>query len=1174
MANFALSTSDPYGEVVSSLNYVLANLGQGGTVDGNVLVGNVQTGEITSNGSVISYLYQYMDVQYANNSTGSSGFSSNSINKGYYGLRNTSNVAISFNPADYVWYQVTGGFGTTKSLWYQTIGGRQLALFAGNAAPDPSFIATPDMPFANSSPINLDTITSAQNNQIVNVSAYYQDVTTPATPSGGTYDFSTFVLTPPSGWSASPPGFVANTSVYISQAAFVGNSVSTVGPATTWTVPVVYSEQFQGNAGPAGERGFLPLGFVITASDPTGYTDTQLNVAFSSSRTSSTPPIGLGFAPIANDTAQFFYQDLFNPDGDVTLVKQFNGSTWVDVVGEVISGGLVVPGSITANTLNANQVYALTVASTNANVGNIASPGYWFQANTGNGRFGGNLNIGNNLVVGANAQISSNLNVGSSAVIGANLTVGANANIGNNLTVGTNAVVGAQLTVGANANIGSNLIVGTNATIGANLSVTGLITQGSLANAVVTTASLADGSVNGVKIANGVITGEKIAANTITGNNIQAGSIYGNSIVANSFSANTINGNAIIAGSLTLTGNLASADATVGDVNSPGYWLEYGTGSARFGGNVSIGEDLIVGNLITASALNASTVGTEVLVINSATQQIYVQDDPEVNIVPFVNGSTTDITSPDYLWPNNTRGFGVGGGATIIPATTGNIGQSGIQVVYTAYVTTLTNTEYNLVELWKDGPSASYTNTFRRVIQDDEGAGNIAPVDVNKFWVGGDNGSVGAITANAFTLLSANANYVGRGTVTNTLYTAFSSSPNGGAPGTWPTDTPNPTYVAWGAAGSIWNNNIVGASPALQLWANAAPSSAITTYDVALVDCYPSSGGVVRQAGIAVGNGGQIYRASTTMATGSPSDINTVEASGTFADLYSVTNNYGGYNYTNSSDLVWSIAVGTSGTILENYRTFTVTGNSTSRTNGSVLTSSSWTKPVSGTTNDLNGVATNATKFATEGALATAWIIVGNNGTILTASSAEGSGPGSWTARDSNTTRNLRAVNEALNRWVAVGDAGTIITSTDNGATWTSPLSNPADGSGGIGSRNLYGIAGDANTGRWVACGQELVMMSDTSDPSAGWTVLYDGGLSYQSQLTRLVYNGSWANIANVSQPPAQQRISNQQVISGSYVDYDYSAGVPVTYYLVLGNMAGSEVYTGAPSLLVTEIKR
>lgn len=1192
MANFALNTTDPYGEVISSLNYVIANLGSVAGIDtGNVLIANVTTGQITSNGSVVSYLYQYMDVQYANSSTGGSGFSSNSFNKSYFGLRNTANATpISFNPTDYIWYQVSGGFGTTKSLFYQTIGGRQVAFFAGNSAPASSFIPVPDMPTANSTPLDLDTITSAQNNQIVNVNAYYQANTTPATPSGGTYNFTTFVLTPPSGWSANIPGFVANTSIYVSQAAFVGNTNATSAPpATAWTVPAVYSEQFQGNTGPAGQRGFVPMGFVITSSDPTFYSNANLTTAFSSSRTSSSPPIGLGFAPIQYDTAQFAYQDLFTGN-TTTVVKQYDGAGWTTVVGNVISGGLFVPGSINANTLNANQVYALTIASTNANVGNVASNGFWLQSSTGDARFGGNVSIGNNLTIGQNAQIGANLNVGTNAVIGNNLSVGTNATIGNNLSVGTNLTVGTNAAIGNSLTIGTNATIGNNAVIGGNLSVTGLITQGALANAVVTTATLADGTVTGVKIAAGTITGNLIQANTITGNNIQAGSIYGNSIVANSFTANTINGNAIIAGSLTLTGNINSAGSVVGDPTAPGYWLEYNNGSARFGGNVNIGNNLTVGNLITASALNANTVSTTVLTLNSASQTIFAADDPAVNQILFVNGPTNDPTSSNFLWPDNTRGFGVGGGATINPTTTGSVNGSRIQVQYNAYVTSVVdNDPNNLIELWKNTPSSYYATSYRSISFDDIFQ-TTAGASVVQFYVAGDNGAVGNLycysqnpgtRSNTFSQIGGFTNRRAANgapylqSVSQNLYTTTQFQGQG-------------IPQVYGAEGAFWTNY----APAY--YYQTPPPTTFNIYGSKFVTVYavntvtPSQVNV-NWPGLVVGNGGQIFRTHSFFANATIADANTLESSTTFADLNGIASDFAeAYEYYAASPLVNYVVVGTGGVLLYNSRgyntTYTGPPGGIPSTVGQTISSTGWAQAVTNTTQNLNGVASNA-EYLNAGVVppsnpttrATRWVAVGDAGTILTSNNAGGP----WTLRTSGTTQNLHAVACGNGgNWLAVGDAGTMLYSTDNGQTWAS-ISNPADGSGAYGVRNLTAVAGavKATSGSqvqniWAVGGQEIVMHSNTSLPSQGWIIDYAAGASYNNQLTRLMYNGSWANVANTSVPPNYQRITNQQVVSGTVVDTNYTAGVPVTYYLVLGNLAGNTIYTGGPSLTVTEYKR
>ena len=106
---------------------------------------------------------------------------------------------------------------------------------------------------------------------------------------------------------------------------------------------------------------------------------------------------------------------IYNPNNDVTLTMSYNSNTspnWTSVQSQVVSGGLIVPGTITANTLNANQVYAITVQSTNATIGDNNSPGYWFQANTGNARVGGALSIGNNLTIGNNAIIGGNTTIG------------------------------------------------------------------------------------------------------------------------------------------------------------------------------------------------------------------------------------------------------------------------------------------------------------------------------------------------------------------------------------------------------------------------------------------------------------------------------------------------------------------------------------------------------------------------------------------------------------------------------------------------------------------------------------------------------------------------------------------------------------------------------------------
>jgi hypothetical protein len=103
---------------------------------------------------------------------------------------------------------------------------------------------------------------------------------------------------------------------------------------------------------------------------------------------------------------------------------------------------------------------------------------------------------------------------------------------------------------------------------------------------------LAANTVGGGNIIAGSITATQIAAGTITATQIAAGTITADKLAANVFSV----------------GNIVSFNATLGDFNSPGYWLQYTTGDVRFGGNVSIGANLNVTGLINGSVLSPNTV--------------------------------------------------------------------------------------------------------------------------------------------------------------------------------------------------------------------------------------------------------------------------------------------------------------------------------------------------------------------------------------------------------------------------------------------------------------------------------------------------------------------------------------------------------------------------------------
>ena len=145
---FLLDGNPTNSEISEAVNYLLGNFPVGNTV-------NPDTGQVVKpGGEVYGYIYKYMAVKYADSYDGSVGFSNTPTNKSYYGLRNSDTSAESSNPADYVWYQATGGFGTLKLLWYIATGGRQIQFAVSTSAPDAGWVQDPG------SSIDLDVVTS------------------------------------------------------------------------------------------------------------------------------------------------------------------------------------------------------------------------------------------------------------------------------------------------------------------------------------------------------------------------------------------------------------------------------------------------------------------------------------------------------------------------------------------------------------------------------------------------------------------------------------------------------------------------------------------------------------------------------------------------------------------------------------------------------------------------------------------------------------------------------------------------------------------------------------------------------------------------------------------------------------------------------------------------------
>lgn len=550
---------------------------------------------------------------------------------------------------------------------------------------------------------------------------------------------------------------------------------------------------------------------------------------------------------------------------------------------------------------------------------------------------------------------------------------------------------------------------------------------------------------------------------------------------------------------------------------------------------ITLSNSVVQSNTVATSAITTVKIQTA-----AATQVVTQQDSTAYPLLNWVNGNAT-VGGVGFLWPNFTRGIPIS--APITTTTNGSSTGSAITVNWNTYLFSDANSTYNLIELWRSGGESFYQKTFQtvRTTSDITGSGPYTAQDI--FLIPGGSGAlyVGNI-----------GNIVQQVTSTsNDLYDGFSYL------GTF--------NHAFGAAGQYVGPSITS-NIAYAVTASSSTGSAYPLFDMygaAPVKIKPVS--TVYQPTIIAGSDGYIGF-WTGRETGYTNGLWAFETSGTLNDLFDVAPDWAlNDDVVAVGTTVNYVAVGAAGTILYNSRTYNNTGN--------VATTSGWSQAVSGTVNNLNAVASNPTltintssPFTDTGTRGNLWVAVGNGGTILRANT--GSGP--WTAANSvPTTNNLHGIGYANGTWLAVGDLGTVIYSTD-ASTWAN-VSVPA-----VGTRNLYGAAGGYTTGRFVIAGQEIILTAaNNSVASTAWANTYVGGASLTTDLTRLQFFGSWANVANVSQPPVQQRLTNGQIVSGTYTDVDYVEGDDITYYLVAGNMFGNvNVYTNSSSITVTEIKR
>ena len=706
MTTFAVTNEE---DILPALNYVLSNLdlnGSGGNgnanIPANVLVANTTSGQITTyGGDKYGFFYQYINLRYGNSATGT-GFSTVPTNANYFGTYNSSTQTPSANPTAYTWTEVAGGFGTTETIYYSAIGGRQVVWVAANSAPSSSFVVS----VANVA-IDLDVVTTAAGTPGSRGPVSMAYIVTTSDPNLATSaTLTTWFSASPAG-PAAPIGtgltpVVGDIATFTWAAGAGAPNATNTFNGSIW-VPA-YAQRIDGNVVVAGTlaANALVANSITATQIATGSLTTNLFTANTINGNIITVATLNGNAITANTIsgntiiANSFAANTINGNsliiGTVSNTQIANGTITTNqvaantitanniAIGANITGSQIAANTITAQNLVANTLTANTVVSTGATLGSYISQGFWLDGPTGTARFGNNLSIGNSVTIGdlitsgslnadtvGTTQIQ-NLAVGSaelatSAVTSTKISSGAVTTgkiAAGAVTAGTIAAGAVTAgTVAANVITGNNIqastITATNIvaeTITANQIALATIETSRIAVSGVATVNIADSAVVAAKIQNNAVIAGKINANAVTTTTIAGGAITTGKIAAGTITATQISASYVYAG------NIISTNATLGSTSSPGYWLRYTDGDARFGGNVSIGNNLTVGNLITSSALNSNVVSYTNMVLGTIPAPVgSVYISPNVTVGP----GGTNYTQTTANWYDLVLGY------TIIP---------------------------------------------------------------------------------------------------------------------------------------------------------------------------------------------------------------------------------------------------------------------------------------------------------------------------------------------------------------------------------------------------------------------------------------------------------------------------------------------------------------------------
>ena len=134
------SNGNPYDQNFTIPDVTLSNIPSGNWYFFSRMVNSIATSPFSSASSLfawkpttVQYSNRWLVVAYADNSTGTSGFTTNPRGKAYYGLTNQTSSSPVSDPTQYTWYQANPSFGTDNYLLFNNRTGRRFSFATGTA---------------------------------------------------------------------------------------------------------------------------------------------------------------------------------------------------------------------------------------------------------------------------------------------------------------------------------------------------------------------------------------------------------------------------------------------------------------------------------------------------------------------------------------------------------------------------------------------------------------------------------------------------------------------------------------------------------------------------------------------------------------------------------------------------------------------------------------------------------------------------------------------------------------------------------------------------------------------------------------------------------------------------------------------------------------------------------